>query len=110
MPARASPDHTRRFQPGRRSMPSGSSSTTTSPPPTSQRRWMRRAASGDISGRGRIASQPASVTPASAASTPAIAHDIANTVRALMPIASAASWSNAVARIATPQSLKRKNA
>ena len=48
------------------------------------------------------AAPDASVTPASAASPAEIAHDTANTRRALMPWASAASWSNAVARIATP--------
>ncbi len=40
--------------------------------------------------------------PATAARPPAIAHDSANTRPTLMPCVSAASWSKAVARIASP--------
>ena len=50
------------------------------------------------------AAPAASVTPASAATPPAMAHDAAKTRRALMPWASAASWSSAVARMARPSS------
>ena len=51
----------------------------------------------------------ASVTPASAARPAEIAHETMNTRRALMPWASAASASKAVARMATPSVERRKN-
>ena len=48
--------------------------------------------------------------PAMAASAPAMAQEIAKTGPTEMPCASAISWSNAVARMASPMREYRKNA